>query len=149
MGLGLWVRVWVWVWARVRVRARARARVRPRVRARVRVRVLIVRLRLRLRVWLRVAATHRIGLGRHEEFRGKQGTPSVVLGRGKQVVLAVRYAHFVDVVRGGEIVVEVILAQLGTPRGCDHDVEQEEPAVMQFQGMQVCQPRCHIGGDGQ
>ena len=138
--------MWVWVWARVRVRARARARVRPRVRVRVRVRV---RLRLRLRVRLRVAATHRIGLWRHEECRGEQGTPSVVLGRGKQVVLAVRYAHFVDVVRGGEIVVEVILAQLGTPRGCDHDVEQEEPAVMQFQGMQVCQPRCHIGGDGQ
>ena len=146
MGLGLWVRVWVWVWARVRVRARARARVRPRVRLRVRVRV---RLRLRLRVWLRVAATHRIGLGRHEEFRGKQGTPSVVLGRGKQVVLAVRYAHFVDVVRGGEIVVEVILAQLGAPRGGDHDVERDEPAVMQFQGMQVCQPRCHVSSDGQ
>ena len=146
MGLGLWVRVWVWVWARVRVRARARARVRPRVRLRVRVRV---RLRLRLRVRLRVAATHRIGLGRHEECRREQGPAPVVLGRGKQVVLAVRYAHFVDVVRGGEIVVEVILAQLGAPRGCDHDVEQKETAVMQFQGMQVCQPRCHIGGDGQ
>eukprot|EP00964_Phaeocystis_antarctica_P152769 scaffold120797_cov57-Phaeocystis_antarctica.AAC.1 len=43
----------------------------------------------------------------------------------------------------------VVLAELGAPRGGDHDVDREETAVIQLQPVEVCEPRRHVGGEGQ